>query len=233
MNERSQGLRLHEEILLLALRDHKGTIENRAAMYKIALGGAMLAELMLENRIAIGSDKKNPVELVDRKGLGDPLLDECLGLIAGAKRRKRASAWISRFSNLSRLKHRVAEGLCRKGILKDSEDKILLFFTRKLYPTIDPAPERALIARLRRAVNGESLTMKPRIGILVALAHATGLLRVHFDRSELKARRKRLETIAKGDIIGGAAGEAVRAAQAATIAVIVASTAATTAATHH
>jgi len=222
---------LHEDLLLLALRDREGTMESRAGMYKFALGGALLAELLLNERITIQAGRKKLVELASRKSLGDPVLDECLNLIAGAKRRKRASAWISRFSNLSRLKHRVAEGLCRKGILKDSEDTVLLFFRRKVYPTIDPVPERELVARLRRAIMSESLTIDPGTGMLVALAHATGLLRIHFDRHELKARKARLEAIKKGNLIGGAAREAVQAAQAAMVAVIVASTTATT--VHH
>jgi len=217
---------LHEDLLLLALRDREGTVESRAGMYKFALGGALLAELLLNERITIQAGRKKLVELLNPKSLGEPVLDECLGLIAEAKRRKRASAWISRFSNLSRLKHRVAEGLCRKGILRDSEDTILLFFRRKVYPTIDPAPERELMTRLRRAIMSDSPTLDPGIGMLVALAHATGLLRVHFDRHQLKARKARLDAIKKGNLIGGAAREAVQEAQAAMVAVIVASTAA-------
>jgi len=232
MTIRSHDLRLHEEVLLLALRDREGTVESRAGMYRFALGGAVLAELMLGGRIVIGSDRRRLVELVDRKRFGDPLLDECLEKIIGAKRRSAARNWVARFANMRRLRHRVAEGLCRKGVLRDSEDKVLLFFTRRLYPTLDPAPERALVARIRKAVVGESPSVDPTTGILIALAHATGLLRVQFDRGELKARKARLEAIKKGSLIGGAAGEAVRAAQAAMMAAIAASTVATTT-VHH
>lgn len=219
--------------MLLALRDKKGTLEGRAGMYRFALGGAILAELVLAGRVSVGRDKKKLVDVQDGKKLNEPILEECLKMISSAKRRRSAQAWVSKFSGISRLRHRVAEGLCRRGILRDSEDKVLLFFTRKLYPTIDPAPERALRSRIRRAVASDSRKLGERTGILVALAHATGLLRVHFDRHELKSRKKRLEAISQGDLVGGATGEAVRAAQAAVMmAVIAATTVATTASRH-
>ena len=44
----NHSLFLHEEILLLALRDEEGTIAG--AMYQYAIGGALLAELLLQTR---------------------------------------------------------------------------------------------------------------------------------------------------------------------------------------
>lgn len=34
-------MHLHEQLMLLALRDGKGTLESRASMYPYALGGAV------------------------------------------------------------------------------------------------------------------------------------------------------------------------------------------------
>ena len=42
-----ENLHLHEQLMLLALRDEKGTLESKASMYSFALGGALLAELSL------------------------------------------------------------------------------------------------------------------------------------------------------------------------------------------
>ena len=74
MSYLSRDLRLHEEVLLLALRDKKGTIESRAGMYRFALGGAILAELLIEGRIAVESGKKKLVEVTDPGPLHDPLM---------------------------------------------------------------------------------------------------------------------------------------------------------------
>ena len=69
---------LHEEIMLLALRDEEGTIAS-GAMYQYAIGGAVLAELLLSQRIAVDeSGKRKLVDLVSSTPLGEPLVDEGL-----------------------------------------------------------------------------------------------------------------------------------------------------------
>jgi len=215
-------LHLHEQLMLLALRDVKGTLESKASMYAYALGGAILAELSLAGRIRVGEEEKAFVDLVDRSPIGEPVLDECLARVAMAKRRARATTWVQRFANTKRLRHRVAEGLCRRGILRDDEDKVLLFFTRKLYPTIDPAPERDLVDRLRAAIFGNSTSLDPETVIVVALANATGLLPIHFDRKDLRRRKRQLKRITDGSMAGTAAQQAVVAAQQAAIAAVIA-----------
>jgi hypothetical protein len=227
----SDGHSLHpyEELMLLALRDDKGTLESKASMYQYALGGAILTELAMNEVIRIRSDKKMLVDHVSSRHIGDPILDECLELVSSAKRRRLARDWVERFGTLKRLRHRVAEGLCRKGILKDSEDSVLFIFTRKTYPTIDPGPESEIIGRLREAIFGHSAEVEPGTAIVASLANATGLLPVHFGKKDLKTRKRRLEELASGDLVGVAAAEAVRAAQAAAIAAISAATVATTA----
>ena len=185
--------------MLLALRDEKGTLESKATMYAYALGGAMLAELSLKGKIRISDDKKAFVDLVDRSPFGEPVLDECLDKVATAKRRARATTWVRRFAELKRLRHRVAQGLCRRGILRDDEDKVLLFFTRRLYPTIDPVPERRLVDQLRTVIFGDSSSPDAETVIVVALANATGLLPIHFDRKELAASQAAPQTHYRGD----------------------------------
>ena len=225
MSDRTE-LHLHEQLMLVALRDEKGTLESKATMYAYALGGAMLAELSLAGKIRIGDDKKAFVDLVDRSPLGEPVLDECLDKVATAKRRARATTWVQRFANTKRLRHRVAQGLCRRGILRDDEDKVLLFFSRKLYPTIDPVPERRLVERLRTAVFNDSRPMDPETVIVVALANATGLLPIHFDKKDLRRRKRHLKRLTEGTMAGTAAQQAVLAAQQAAIAAVVAASSA-------
>ena len=220
MNDRTE-LHLHEQLMLIALRDEKGSLESKATMYAYALGGAMLVELSLKSRIRIGDDKKAFVDLVDRSPLGEDVLDECLHKVATAKRRSRAITWVQRFANTKRLRQRVAEGLCRRGILREDEDKVLLFFSRRLYPTIDPGPERRLLERLRSAVFSDSGSLDPETVAVVALANATGLLPIHFDRKDLSRRKRHLKRITEGSAAGTAAHQAVQAAQQATIAAVV------------
>ena len=224
--KRRTELHPHEQLMLLALRDDKGTLESKASMHSFALGGALLAELSIHGRIRIDDTKKAMVDVADPQPLGEAVLDDCLERVVNAKRRARATTWVQRFANLKRLRHRVAAGLCRQGILRDDEDTVLLFFTRKVYPTIDPRPERELLDRLRDAVLGDAQTIDPDVALVVTVANAAGLLAAHFDKATLKRRKARLASIADGDLVGAATRQAVQAAQQAAIAAVSAATAA-------
>jgi len=207
-------LPLHEETLLLALRDDKGTIAP-GTMYQQALAGALLAELMLQHRIDIDESGRKPLaRVINPKPVGAPLLDECLEKVAASKP-KRLDHWVSKFSGINRLKHRVAERLCDRGILHEEEGTILLLFTRRTYPETDPRPEQEIVERLRRTIFGDGRDVDPRTVVLLSLADAAGILRVVFDKKELKARKARIEQVVNGEVMGKAAKEAIQAVQAA------------------
>ena len=206
---------LHEEILLLALRDEEGTIAS-GTMYQYAIGAALLAELLLSKRIEVEqSGKRKLVNPIVSTPLGYPLIDECLEKIFVAKRRAVLQTWVSRFAGIKNLKNRVAQQLCRRGVLRADEDKVLLFFTRKIYPEINPEPERELIERLRYAVLTDTDDIEPRTVVLLSLASSTGLLKMAFNKKELKERKVRIKQIVNGEITGKAATEAIQAMQAA------------------
>jgi predicted DsbA family dithiol-disulfide isomerase len=185
-------------------------------MYQYAIGAAVLSELLLNKRIAVEeSKKKKLVNLVSSQPFGEALIDQCLEKISNAKRRASLQTWVSRFAGVKNLKHRVAQQLCQRGILRASEDKILLLFARKIYPEVNPEPERKLIERLRQAIFTDSRDIDPRTVVLVSLANSTGLLKVVFDKKKLKGRKARIEEIINGEITGKAAKEAIQAMQAA------------------
>ena len=212
---------LHEEILLLALRDEEGTIAS-GTMYQYAIGAALLAELLLSKRIEVEqSGKRKLVNLVSTSPLGEPLIDECLEKVSSAKKRAVLQTWVSRFAGVKNFKHRVAQQLCRRGILKADEDKVLLIFTRKIYPEVNPGPERELIRRLEHAIFTDTRDIDPRTVVLLSLANSTGLLKVVFDKKKLKGRKARIKQIADGEITGKAATEAIQAMQAAIMVTVI------------
>ena len=215
------NLFLHEEILLLALRDEEGTIAS-GTMYQFAIGAAILAELLLSKRIEVEqSGKKKLVNLVSSTLLGEPLIDECLEKISSAKRRAVLQTWVSRFAGVKNLKHRVARQLCKRGVLRADEDKVLLIFTRKIYPEVNPGPEKELIERLRYAIFTDAGDVEPRTVVLLSLANSTGLLKVVFDKKKLKGRKARIKQIVNGEITGKAATEAIQAMQAAVMVAVI------------
>jgi Golgi phosphoprotein 3 len=212
--QRNDSLSLPEEILLLALHDEKGST-GVESMYQYAIGGAILAELLMRNRVRLDSSQKRTVHLVTAKPLGDPLLDECLGRLSAARRPAAAQTWVSRFAGIKRLKHRLAERLCERGILRPDEDKVMLVFSRRTYPQIDPQPEQAVVQRLRQAIFTDSRHLEPRTVVLVALADSAGLLRNVFGKKELRNRKQRIAGIVQGEATAEATREAIEAIQAA------------------
>ncbi len=105
----------------------------------------------------------------------------------------------------------------RRGILRADEDKILLIFNRRIYPELDPRPERELLARLHEAIFGETRDLDSRTVVLTTLADGAGILRVLFDKRRLRERKNRLEELRAGEIAGEATKAAVEAMQAALI----------------
>ncbi len=215
------SLYLYEEVMLLALRDREGTIA-AGTMYQYAIGGAILAELLLSNRVEIEQVRKRKfLKLTDPTSLGDPLIDECVEKLKNAERRAVLQTWVSRFAGVRQMKHRVARQLCSRGILRMEEDEILLIFKRKVYPEINPAPEREIIRRLEAAIFTENADIDPKTVVLLSLAKSAELLKVVFDKKRLKSRKARIEQIANGEVTGKSAKEAIQAMQAAVMVAVI------------
>ena len=220
-------LRLHEQILLLALHDKKGTLHT--SMFSYAVAGAIVAELVDSGRLRIEQHQRQRVLAVaDPSSMADPLLDECIRKIATATRHAAAATWVKRFASIKELKERIAERLCHRGILARSEDRVLWVFPRVVYPTADPGPELDIVAALRDAIVSDG-EVDVRTGIVIALAHTAGILSHVFDSSLLKARSARIDAIARSDDVSGAAKDTLEAAHAA-VAALTAFTADTAAA---
>ena len=212
---RGESLRLHGGIMLLVLRDREGTVVS-GTMYSYAMGGAVLAELLMEKRIDVEVVKKNRyARVLSPAPLGDPLIDECLAKIAGAKKRAQLQTWVTKFAQTKNLKHRVAEQLAKRSILRTDEDKVLGIFPRKIYPEVNPKPERELTERLREAIFSDIREVDPRTVVLLSLAKSADLLRLIFDKKQLKSRKTRIEQVVNGEMTGKATQEAIQAMQTA------------------
>lgn len=223
-------LRLYHELLLLALADDTGKLAF-GSMLTYGLGGAILTELLLEQRLEIVEEgtrfKRRFVQVADPRPLGEPMLDTALAKLRDAKRRASPSAIVSRFGQQRQLRHDIARELCRAGVLRETEQQILVLFRRRLYPTIDSRPERALIKRVRETLDAGK-TPSDRTAALIGLASASGSLAALYDRKTLRALKPRLKAIADSSEGSRAVREAIAAAQAAVTAAMVAATVAAT-----
>ena len=218
MNASKDDLHLYEECLLLALKDESGTKDPYVNL-PLSLGGALLADLLMLGKVEVEKEKRQSfLKLVDPSETGDPILDECTLKLHNAKRRANLGTWVQRFGALRNLKHRAAEQLVARGILKAREDTVLLIFKRKIYPELDGRVEKEIVGRLKKAIFTRASDLDPRTVVLVSLADKTGLLRATFDKKKLKEQKKRIEQIGKGELIGAATQEAINAAMSAIVA---------------
>ena len=224
-------LHLYEEILLLALHDEKGTV-HFGSSFAQAAGGAILAELLLAERLAVKGEKsKARIVVRDASPTGAPLLDECLERIAADKKERKPVDWVQKFAGIKQLKHRVAARIVETGVLKEKQDKVLLLFKRTVYPEADSGPEREIVRRIRQAIVGSSTNVEPRTVVLIALAKHTELLHHAVEKRKLKERKKRIEKLIAGEIAGTATKEVMEALQAAVMVAVIVPVIVTTATT--
>lgn len=206
----SVNLPIYQQVALLAIHDDKGTFQ--AEFVEHLLAGAILAELMLQGCISItGKDKR--ISVVASNDRDDNMLSDTLDILKRASKPLGVKNAVSKIANQKGLKHNVARSLCDAGILKYEQDKILLIFTRQLYPEVNPVPEQQIKQALRELIINKSADAMPRMVVLISLLQGSGLLKKHFEKAFLKQHKDRIERIAKGDVVGEATKEVIEACQ--------------------
>jgi Golgi phosphoprotein 3 len=201
----------YEEILLLAMDDDKGTTGS-GGMFVNAMGGAILAELAALGAITL--DEKSKVTPKPGAFTEDPILAEALAKIGEDKKTRKAGHWVSKFAAMKDLRGRTARQLVAKGVLREEVGTVLKIFKRAIFPEADSGPEQELIARLEEAIFTDTLDVDHRTVIIVALANATDMLNLSFDKKRLKQRKERIKLLASGELVGNATKEVVQAIQA-------------------
>jgi hypothetical protein len=176
-----------EELLLLAYREDDGKQLIGATRLDTALGGAVLAELAVNERVEL-SDKR--VSVVDATPLGDDELDATLARIAEDKPRK-PDWWVSKISS-SKLRRRLLTGLAETGVLAEERGKVLGIFPTTRWPEADGRVEAEVRERVASALAGSD--PDARTAVLIAVMHASGLDRKAFPG----ASKERVKEIAEG-----------------------------------
>ncbi len=199
------GLRLTEEIMLLALHDEDGEFaEMRDWPLHCALAGGLLMDLLLEGRIAA---KPGLLRAVDPDPLGDPLLDPALAEIAAADPPRDPHHWVDHFARQAeRLRDEALESLVGHGVLRRESGLFLWVHGSRRYPTAMAEVE----AKLRIwAVLLEDEEPEPRDIALIHLAHACHILRKLLPHLQLQQTAKRIEEVCCLDEAGAAVLDAV------------------------
>ncbi|NBC30081.1 MAG: hypothetical protein GVY29_08845 [Spirochaetes bacterium] len=218
-------IRVFEALFLIGLTVEKGTFRG-GSWPDLAIGGAVLAELALDEQIRLDPTKRgHRVTLRDGARAEHPLLAAGIARIRAARRNASAQRWVSRFSSLKDHRDLASHDLVADGVISKEVAKILWVIPYTRYPVRELELRSALVDRVRTAVMTDQ-SLDARTASLVGIAHGTKLLNPFFERRELRQRRARIEEIMDGSPVGDATREAVKAVQAA----VIASTAAATAA---
>jgi golgi phosphoprotein 3 len=225
---------LHEEATLLALAEEKGTIET-GSWYPFVAAGAVLAELMLRERVRIQTEaeakatgtwysRKPRLVVTDPTPVGDALIDSWLLQISEAEKLKPAGDWLSKIANSRGIQAAATARLVELGILEQQKDKVLWVFNRVRYPEKDGAPEEEIRRRLERAIFEDDEEVHARTIVLLSLTKNGEFLPKLFDKQRLKTRKQHLDKLIAGEELGAATAELIEAIQVAIIVTIAAST---------
>lgn len=190
----SNRLTLAEELILLALDDERGTL-NPLPLFSldVALGAAILMELMLHGRIDSDTEK---VFVLSPEPTGDDLLDSALSQIVADPEARSTEAWISRLGAVgSDLSNRVIARLVTRGVLRSEEKRLLWVFKTRVYPPSSGIEEREVKARVMALLYSDDLP-ESRDALLIGLLRATTMFRLLLGEREVESLQARIDRLA-------------------------------------
>ncbi len=202
-------LTILEEFLLLALDEQAGVFwpVSRSA-FDCAVACAILMDLM--NLRRVDCDIRH-LFVTNAEPTEDEILDPILAALALDPVRA-TRAIIDELSFLSdeaeALRDCAIERLIEREILGEQQRKIFWIFGSHRYPIINDHLIRRTKLRILNVVLGDEIPAIRDI-TLVALLHACGLFRFLLTQQELKQATPRITQIARMDVLGRAAIEAI------------------------
>jgi hypothetical protein len=196
-----------EEIVLLQIDDRQGTfVDLPQSAGDVVIAGAALMELALANRIDTDLER---LIVVDTSPTGDDILDEALARLAASPDELTSAGAIALVALDSRkFQGRALQRLVAKGVLRQTDGRWLWVFATRRYPVIDDREQREVKTRLRQLLLTDEIP-DPRDVVLICLIDACGLLPLVLTPDEIAGTQKRVEQLARLDLIGQAVTRAV------------------------
>lgn len=193
------------EDLFLLLTTDEGKTEGWGTQKGYGLAGAVLADLVVAERISFGEEKDPRVSVLSSAPTDNRVLDAALARVAEKDGKKASSLVQDRKLNPEA---NVAAELAARGIVA-IEEKQLLGLVPARYPVLDSTPEREVRERLRVVLSGgtptehEATLLSILQGLDVAhkvLAEESGGL----SKRDLKARIKQISDSLPGSAVAKA-----------------------------
>jgi hypothetical protein len=194
-----------EEFLLLCLNETSGRKSISGEKIDPALGGAVLVELALMERISISDDgqgwsKRRRLSITSTKPTDDDVLDDALRFLEpreGKKIKDMINPMAGR-SLVKGLRVRLLRRLAAAGVLTEQRGRVLSVFPHTTWPAADDAPEGEVRARLRSALV-DGLTPTERTVALIGLLQATGHVSRTLPDEDRQLVKRRARALAEGD----------------------------------
>ena len=198
-------LRFAEEILVLALDEGRGDLAASLSprSLNLALAGAVLMDLALENRI--DTDLESLV-LVDATPFGDDILDPALAEIASEGQSRDTGYWLGWITERGdQIRSAALTRLIERGILRSEAQGLLSLVPAvsrsRRYPTADGRMVEEAKLRVMRVLFGDDIP-DPRDIALITLADACGVFRTILSSEEREQVRDRVDLLKNLDLIG-------------------------------
>ena len=204
-----------EEFLLLCFDDQTGKKIISSDKIEPGLGGALLLELALKERIGVTAEsagwrQRRRLTITDTTPTDDPELDSALAKLQKLEGKK-IKTLISKMSGkriTKGLQRRLLERLAADGVLRLEHGKVLGIFPATTWPTSDTSPEEGVRERLHTALIAGS-TPTERTVALIGLLEATGLLTKVIPSEDKKSLRRRAKELTERDWAARAVKQAI------------------------
>lgn len=213
-----------EDLLLLLTDDHTGKLVASSSHVDVALGGALLIELTLMERVDIADSdsrvRKGRLVVKDTSPTGDSLLDEAVATV-GQKENKKPQSVVGALGKRTRM--RLYERLVNGGVLRAEDRRALGIFPSRRWLPGDAGRETSVRADTVTALR-HGATTDARIGALVSLLLALDAVHKVVDLNAVGLSKREAKTnakqIAEGDWAAKAVRQAIDSMNAAVVAAI-------------
>jgi hypothetical protein len=203
---------LAEEFLLLSLDEESGKKTVSSEKLSPALGGAILVELALLERIGVtaksaGWNRRGRVTITSTKPTDDAELDAALQTLEERENTK-VSTLVSDMSGkriTKGLRDRLLERLVRARILTETRTDVLGL---RRWPVLDRTVDEEIRRRLQSCLVGEANPTERTVA-LIALLYVTGHLTKVVSTDDKKALKKRAKALTEGDWAAAAVKQAI------------------------
>jgi hypothetical protein len=191
-----------EALFILALDEDEGYIvESALENLEIALAGAVLTELALQERIEL---RDNRVVVCKKECTGNPILDQVLNDILAETRLFKPRYWINTLAYQKMVKQ-IGNDLVDQGVLSRHKKRLRLAVSSGEEQVPSPSLKYGIKSHLREIVLAGG---QPELAdqVLLSFLHQANLLRLVFTVGERKTASK----VIKNLLMNGGLGETLK-----------------------